>query len=122
MLVHIGLEMPLPSAFHGLAIALVLWNGRDHATIPQEFARFPRIKAPIRIEKGTFDVQSATIHVLECILELLYELVTVIVVASDHARRRNNLAMAVRYRQASAGLGLLPALIGDTFAPFFAIV
>src|SRR3982751_4766868 len=60
VLVHIGLEMPLPSPFHGFSMALVFWNVGDHATVPQALARFPRIKTTIPIEKRAFDVQPAT--------------------------------------------------------------
>src|SRR5919199_125342 len=119
MLVHVRLEMPLPSAFDGLAITLVFWNVGDDAMVPQKLARCLGIKATIRIEKCAFDVQAAPLQIFECALELLQKLITIIVVAGDDARRRDNVAVGIGEWQDVAGLGFLAALIGDFFAPFF---
>ena len=43
-------------------------------------------------------------------------------VASEEPYEPNNIALLVDHWQDIAGLRLLSALIGDTFAPFFAIV
>jgi hypothetical protein len=119
-LVHTCIEIALPSALDLLSVALVLRNVRLDPTIPQHLARRSRIEAAIRIENGTFVFQSTSLHVSKDILELLHKLVSIIMIASNDACRRENVAVPVRYWQDIARLGLLAALIGDFFAPFFA--
>ena len=119
-LVHDDVEVSFPSALDLLSVALVLRNVRCDPSIPQHLARRSRIEAAIRIEDGTFVLQSTSLHVSKDILELLHKLVSIIMIASNDACRRKNVAVPISYRQDIARLGLLAALIGDFFAPFFA--
>ncbi len=89
--------MPFASAFHRFAIALVFWNVRFHAAIPQELARGTGIKATISIEHGTGVVQSTALQVLKYIFEFLFELIAVVVVASNDPSRGNNRAVRIGY-------------------------
>ena len=89
--------MAFSPTFHRFAIALVFRDVRFHTTIPQELARCTGIKATIRIEKGTRVVQSTTLQSIEYIFELLFELIAVIVVASNDTSRGNNVAVRLRY-------------------------
>ena len=119
-LVHNSVEVSFASTFDCLSIALVLRNVGLDPAIPQHFSRRSRIEATIRIEARTFVVQSTSSHVSKDVLELLNKLISIIMIASYDARRCKNVAVRIGYRQDIAGLGLLSALIGNFFAPFFA--
>ncbi len=119
-LVHHLIEMPFSAALHRLSIALVLCNVGLDPTIPQHLPRCSCIKAAICIEDGTFIVQSTSLHVCEDVLELLDQLITIIVIASYNPCSRKNVPISISYWQDVTGLCLLPSLIGDFFAPFFA--
>ena len=120
MLVHNRIEISFASTFDLLSIALVLCNVGLDTSIPQHLTCRSRIKAAICIEDGSFVVHSTSLHISKDVLELLNQLMSIIMVAGDDACRRENVAIPVGYRQDVAGLGLLPSLIGDVFAPFFA--
>ena len=77
-LVHRHVEMPLASTLDLLAVALVLRNVRLDPTIPQHLPRRSRIETAIRIEDGTFVLQSTSLHVSKDVLELLHKLITII--------------------------------------------
>ena len=120
MLVHIAVEMTLPSAFDGLSVALVFSNVGKNAAVPQHLPRFTRVKATISIETCTGIVELTPLHVLEQLLNRCFQIVTIIMVARYQLCRGNNIAVLGGYWQNIAGLGLLASLIGDCFAPFFA--
>ena len=63
--VHLTVELPLPSAFDRLSIALVFNNVGNNSTIPQHLPGFPRVKATISIEERAFIVEVTALHVLE---------------------------------------------------------
>ena len=88
--------------------------------IPQHLACRASIEAAIRIEKGTCILQSTAFQVRKDVLQLLYKLITVIMIPSNNSSRRNDVSLRVSYWQDVAGLGFLSALIGHGFAPFFA--
>ncbi len=119
-LVYHRVEISFASTLDLLSVALVLRNVGLDPAIPQHFSRRSRIEATIRIEARTFVVQSTSSHVSKDVLELLNKLVSIIMIASYDACRCNNVAVGIGYRQDIAGLGLLSALIGNFFAPFFA--
>jgi hypothetical protein len=118
--VHNRIEVSLPPTFDLLSVALVLRNVGLDPSIPQYLPCSSRVKAAIRIEYGTFVDQSTSLHVSKNILELLNKLISIIMIASYDACGRENVAVSISYREDIAGLGLLPSLIGDFFAPFFA--
>ena len=119
-LVHEYIEMSFASTLDTLSIALVLRNVGLNPAIPQYLPRSSCIEAAICIEDGSFVIQSTSLHVSEDILQLLDNLISVIMIASYDACRRENVAVPISYWQDVAGLGLLSSLIGDFFAPFFA--
>ena len=112
--------MSFTSTFHTFSIPLVFRNVRDDAAVPQQLPCCARVKAAISIKKGSFIVQSASLHIFERVLQLLFELIAIIMLSSDDPSRRDNRTILVRYWQDITGLGFLAALIPDTFAPFFA--
>ena len=119
-LVYHRVEISFASRLDLLSVALVLRNVRLDPAIPQHFSRRSRIEATIRIEARTFVVQSTSSHVSKDVLELLNKLVSIIMIAGNDARRRENIAVSIGYREDIARLCLLAALLGDFFAPFFA--
>ena len=119
-LVHNRVEVSFASTFDCLSIALVLRNVGLDTTIPQHLACSPRVKAAICVEDGSFVDQLTSFHVSKDILELLHKLVSIIMIAGNDARRRENIAVSIGYREDIARLCLLAALLGDFFAPFFA--
>ena len=119
-LVHTRIKIALPSTLDFLSVALVLRNVRLDPTIPQHLPRRSRIETAIRIEDGTFILQSTSLHVSKDVLELLHKLITIIMMTRYNSCGCSDVPIPVRYWQDIAGLGLLPALIGNFFAPFFA--
>ena len=119
-LVHTRIEIALPSTLGLLSVALVLHNVGLDPAIPQNLPRSSCVEAAICVEDGTFVVQSTSLHVSDDILKLLNKVISIIMMTSYDARRRENVPSSISYRQNVAGLGLLSALIGDFFAPFFA--
>ena len=97
MFVYFWVVMALSATFDRFPIALVFRNVGLHTIIPQQFPRCTRIKAAIGIEKGTFVVQAAAFHITESILEFLFELIAIVVVASNDTCRGNNVAIRSRY-------------------------
>ena len=118
--VHIMVEMSLPSAFDGLSIALIFNNIGNNPTIPQHLPGFPRVKATISIEERAFIVEVTALHVLEQLIDRLFQIITIIMIACNERGCGNNVSLFVRYWQNIAGLGFLSSLIGNFFAPFFA--
>ena len=88
--------------------------------IPEQLPCSTGIKAAICIEESALIVQSVPFHVGNQILEFLFQLVAVIMIARNNPSCRDDRAIAVGYWQDSAGFGLLSPLVGDRFAPFFA--
>ena len=120
MFVHNRVEMPFPSSFHCLSVTLVFRNVRFDAPVPQHFPHTTRIETAIHVEEGSPVVQSTTFHICQHDLELLLKLIAVMMVACNYPRRRHNVPVRVCHRQDIAGLRLLPLLIANFFAPFFA--
>ena len=120
MFVHITVEMPLPSAFDGLSVALVFSDVGKNAAVPQQLPRFTRVKATISIEACAFLVECTALHVLEQLRDRFFHVVTIMMITCNRPCRRNNVSLFVRYWQHIAGLGFLAALIGYFLTPCFA--
>ena len=118
--IHLAVKMPFAAPLHRLAIAFIFSDIGNQAMIPEQLPSSTGIKAAICVEEGTFIVQRVPLHVGNQILEFLFQLITIIMMASNDARCPNTIPIAVRYGQDIAGFGLLSALIGNFFAPFFA--
>src|SRR3712207_2622705 len=88
-LVHGLIEMPFAPTLHGLSIAFIFRNVWFDATIPEEFAYCSYVKGAICIEYRTLVVQATTIHITEQVLEFLYDLIAVIVLACNNPRGCN---------------------------------
>ena len=119
-LVYGRVEMSFASTFDALSIALVLRNVRLDPAIPQHLPRRSCIETAICIEDGSFVVHSTSLHIRKDVLELLDKVISIIMITRYDACRGKDVAVRIGYRQDVAGLGLLSALIGDFFAPFFA--
>ncbi len=119
-LVHNRAEIAFPSTLDRFSIAFIFHNIGIYSTIPQQFSSCTCIKATIHVEYGAVVGQSTTFHVSEHMFKLLLKLIAIIMVASNDACCGNNRTISISYRQDVARLGLLSALIGDGFAPFFA--
>jgi hypothetical protein len=120
MLKCFAIEMAFSATFHRFSVPFVLGNVGDDPMIPQHLACLACIKAAIRIEQRTFIRQSTALQICKKVLQLLLKLITVIMVASDDASRRDNVSLRISYWQDVTGLGMLPPLIGNGIAPFFA--
>ena len=118
--VHHRVEMAFASALHVFAIALVFRNIGFDTAIPQQFACFARIKRTISIEIGAMVVQTTAFHIIETVDNLLFEIITVIMLPCKYSRRGNNVPVRIGYWQDVTGLSFLSPLIADGFAPFFA--
>ena len=90
--------MSLSATFDRFPVALIFRNVGFYTIIPQQFPRCTCIKATISIEKGAFVIQTAALHIIERILEFLFELIAIVVIASNDTSRGNNGAIRRRYR------------------------
>ena len=122
MFVYFPVEMALPSPLGALTIAFVLRNIGSNAPVPEHLPHVSGIKATICIDECTFVVQTQATQVLKQASNGLLEIVTIVMVACQQPYQPNNVPLTVTDGQDIARLGFLPPLIGDTFAPFFAIV
>src|SRR3954451_18792723 len=120
MCIHNGVEIAFPSALDCFPVAFILRNIGLHATIPQQFSCCSRVEAAIRVENGTFVVQSTPFHITKEVLELLFKLITVVMVPCYHSCCGYNQAILVRHWQDITRFRFLSPLIGDFFAPFLA--
>ncbi len=113
-------EMALPSTLDRFPIAFILHNIGFDPTVPQQFSRCTCVEATIHVEYGAVVAQSTPFHVSEYVFKLLLKLIAIVVMASNDTCCGNNVTVSISYWQNVARLGLLSALIGDSFAPFFA--
>ena len=120
MHIYLAVKLPFAATLHRLAVPFIFSNIGNQAMIPEEFPGSTGIKATICIEKGTFIVEFVPFHISNQILEFLFQLITIIMMASNDSRCANDIPIAVCYGQNIAGFGLFSSLIGDFFAPFFA--
>ena len=120
MFIHLAVKMPFAATLNRPSITFIFSNIGNQPMIPEQFPCSTGVKAAICIEESTFIVQFVSFHVRNKILEFLFQLITIIMIASNDSRRANDIPVAVRYWQDIAGFGLLSSLICYVFAPFFA--
>ena len=90
--------------------------------IPQHLTGCLCIEAFICIEERTLVGETTAPHVRKKLLERLRYVICVVMVASPELACSDNVAISISQSEDVACLGLLPPLVGDTFAPFLAIV
>jgi len=118
--VHRAVKMALASALRALTIAFVFWDIRSYTAIPKEFTRLLCVKRTICIKVGVSIGEFKLIELPKQVFEAIGQIITIIMVPSNHFACGNNEAIGVGYWNDIAGFGLFSALIGDRFAPFFA--
>ena len=118
--VHRAVKMALAPTLGTFAIALIFGDIRSYTTIPEQLTRLFCVKSTIGIKVGVRICEFKLIKLLKQIFQASSQVVTIIMVPSNHYAGGNNEAIGVGYWNDIAGLGLFPALIGDCFAPFFA--
>lgn len=117
---HRAVKMALAPALGTLTIALVFRNIRSYTTIPKQFTGLFCVKRTIGIKVGISIRELKPIKLHKQSFEAISQLITIIMVASNHLACGKNETIGVCYRDDIAGFGLFSTLIGDRFAPFFA--
>lgn len=120
LFVHGWVKLALAPTLGAFAIALIFRDIRSYTAIPQQFTRLFCVKSTICIKVGVRICEFKLIKLLKQVSYAIGQVVTIIMVPSNHFTGGNDEAIGVRYWNDSAGFGLFPALIGDRFAPFFA--
>ena len=120
MRIYLAVKMPFTATLHRLAVPFIFSNIGNQAMIPEQLPGSTGIKAAISVEEGTFIVQLVPFHIGNQVLDFLFHLITIVMIASNDSRCANDISITVRYGQDIAGFGLLSSLIGNFFAPFFA--
>ena len=118
--VHRAVKMALAPALGALPIAFVFRNIRSYAAIPKQFTGLFCVKRTIGIKVGVSIAEFKLIELPKQVSYAIGQLITIIMVASNHFTCGDNEAIGVRYGNNIAGFGLFSTLIGDRFAPFFA--
>ena len=112
--------MALAPALGTLPIAFVFRNVRSYTAIPKQFTGLFCIKRTIGIKVGLSIREVKLIQLPKQVFEAIGQLITIIMVASNHFAGGKNETIGVGYWDDIAGFGLFSALIGNCFAPFFA--
>ena len=118
--IDLAVKMSFAATLHKLSVAFIFCNIGDQPMIPEQLPCRTGIKTAIGIEEGTFIIQLIPLHVSNQVLEFLFQIIAVIMIARNNPSCRDDRAIAVGYWQDIAGFGLLSPLVGDRFAPFFA--
>ncbi len=121
-LVHLTIELPLPSTFDCFPVAFVLWNVGTHASIPQHLPCFSCVKTAIRVEKGRPILQTIALQISKDLGDGCSQVIAVIMATTNDLTCSHNVAIPVNHWNDVAGLRFLSPLVLDTFAPFFATV
>lgn len=87
--------MPSSSTFGRFPITPILHNVRDASMIPQHFPRSLCINTTLSVKGGSFIVHITAFHVAEELLACVFQLITVIMIASNDRCRGNNLPIFV---------------------------
>ncbi len=122
LLVHLTIELPLPSTFDCFSVAFVLWNGGTHASIPQHLPCFSCVKTAIRVEQGRLILQTIALQISKDLGDGCSQVLAVIMTTTNDLTCSHNVAIPVNHWNDVAGLRFLSPLILDTFSPFFATV
>ena len=120
LFVHGWVKMALAPTLGAFPIALIFRDIRSYTAIPEQFTRLFCVKSTICIKVGVRICEFKLIKLLKQVFQARGQVVTIIMVPSNHFTGGNNEATGVRYWDNIAGFGLFPALIADRFAPFFA--
>ena len=112
--------MALAPALAALTIAFVFRNIRSYTAIPKQFTGLFCIKRTIGIKVGISVGEFTPIQLPKQVFEAIGQIITIIMVASNHFACGKNETIGVGYWDDIAGFGLFSTLIGDRFAPFFA--
>lgn len=118
--VHRAVKMALAPTLGALTIAFVLRNIRPYTAIPKQLTRLFCIKRTISIKIGVSIGKFKLIQLPKQVFEAIGQLITIIMVPSNHFACGKNETIGVGYWDDIAGFGLFSTLIGDRFAPFFA--
>ena len=118
--VHRAVKMALAPALGTLTIAFVFRNIRSYTAIPKQFTRLLCVKRTICIKVGVSIREFKLIELPKQVFEAIGQLITIIMVPSNHFACGKNETIGVGYWDDIAGFGLFSTLIGDRFAPFFA--
>ena len=118
--VHRAVKMALAPALGTLTIAFIFRNIRSYTAIPKQFTGLFCIKRTIGIKVGVRIREFKLIELPKQVFQAIRQLITIIMVPSNHFACGNNEAIGVGYGDDIAGFGLFSTLIGDRFAPFFA--
>ena len=118
--VNRAVKMALAPALGTLTIAFVFRNIRSYTAIPKQFTGLFCIKRTIGIKVGISVGKFTPIQLLKQVFEAIGQIITIIMVSSNHFACGKNETIGVRYWDDIAGFGLFSTLIGDRFAPFFA--
>ena len=118
--VHRAVKMALAPALGTLTIAFVFRNIRSYTAIPKQFTGFFCVKRTIGIKVGVSIREFKLIELPKQVFEAIGQIITIIMVPSNHFACGKNETIGVGYWDDIAGFGLFSTLIGDRFAPFFA--
>ena len=118
--VHRAVKMALAPTLGTLTIAFVFRNIRSYTAIPKQFTGLFCVKRTIGIKVGVSIREVKLIELPKQVFEAIGQLITIIMVPSNHFACGKNETIGVGYGDNIAGFGLFSTLIGDRFAPFFA--
>ena len=118
--VHSFVKMTLAPTLCALAIALIFRNIRSYTAIPEQLPCLFCVKRTISIKVGVSIREFKLIELSKQVFEAIGQLITIIMVPSNHFACGKNETIGVGYGDDIAGFGLFSTLIGDRFAPFFA--
>ena len=118
--VHRAVKMTLAPALGALPVAFVFRNIRSYSAIPKQFPGLFCVKPTISIKVGIGIAELKLIQLAKQVFETIGQLITIIMVASNHFACGQNETIGVGYWNDIAGFGLFSPLISDCFAPFFA--
>ena len=118
--VHSCIKMALAPTLGTFTITFIFRNIRSYTAMPEEFTGLLRVKRTIRIKVGVGICESQLIESPEQVFEAIGQIITIIMVPSNHFACGKYETIGIGYRDDIAGFGLFSTLIGDRFAPFFA--
>jgi hypothetical protein len=118
--VHRAVKMALAPALGTLTIAFVFRNIRSYTPIPKQFTGLFCVKRTIGIKVGLSIREFKLIELPKQVFEAISQLITIIMVPSNHFACGKNETIGIGYWDDIAGSRFFSTLIGDRFAPFFA--
>src|SRR5258706_5792833 len=120
LFVHGWVKMALAPTLGTLTIAFVFRNIRSYTAIPKQFTGLFCVKRTIGIKVGVRIREFKLIELPKQVFEAIIQLITIIMVPSNHFACGKNETIGVGHWNDIAGSRLFSTLIGDRFAPFFA--